>query len=110
MKKLIAVLLSGVSVCCFEMISFAEGLTKTSAGEKLFVQHCAACHPQGGNIINPKKTLSKKDREANTIKAEEDVIKILRNGAPGMTKFDAAAIADKDAKEIAHYILKTFNK
>ena len=77
-------------------------------GEKLFTQQCAVCHPQGGNIINPRKTLSKKILAANNIKTEADIIKIMRNGAAGMTKFDATAISDEDAKMIARYILGTF--
>lgn len=79
-------------------------------GEALFKEHCAVCHPDGGNIINPKKTLHKKDREANGIKSEEDVIRLMRKPGAGMTSFDAKILSDNDAKEIAQYILKTFNK
>jgi cytochrome c6 len=32
----------------------------------------------------------------------------MRNPGPGMNRFDAKTISDKDAKEIAEYILKTF--
>ena len=77
-------------------------------GEALFRQHCAACHPAGGNIVNPKKTLQKKDREANGVKTASDIISKMRNPGPGMTQFDEKAIPDKYAKEIAGYILKTF--
>jgi len=81
--------------------------TKKS-GEALFKDNCSPCHPEGGNIVNPKKTLSRKDREANTIKKAGDIIKLMRNPGPGMTKFDDKTIPDKDAKEIAEYIMKTF--
>ena len=80
------------------------------SGEALFKQHCAVCHPDGGNIMNTKKTLHKKDREANNIKAEGDIVKIMRNPGPGMTKFDTKMISDGEAKEIAKYVLKTFSK
>jgi cytochrome c6 len=79
-------------------------------GEALFKEHCTVCHPDGGNIINPKKTLHKKDREANGVKSEEDVIRLMRKPGAGMTPFDAKILSDNDAKEIAQYILKTFNK
>lgn len=79
-------------------------------GESLFKEHCVMCHPDGGNIINPKKTLHKKDREGNNIRTEGDIIKTMRNPGPGMTTFDVKAVADKDAEEIAKYILKIFNK
>jgi cytochrome c6 len=77
-------------------------------GETLFKQHCAACHPGGGNIINPQKTLQKKVREANNIKTVDDIIKLMRNPGPGMTTFDTKTIPDKDAKQIANYILNAF--
>jgi len=78
------------------------------SGEALFKQHCAVCHVNGGNIINPQKTLSKKDRQANNVKSVEDILKKVRNPGPGMTQFDTKALPDKDARKIAEYILKTF--
>jgi len=78
------------------------------SGEALFKQHCAVCHVNGGNIINPQKTLSKKDRMANNVKSAEDILKKVRNPGPGMTQFDKKTLSDKDARKIAEYILKTF--
>jgi len=78
-------------------------------GEELFKQHCFPCHPDGGNVINPQKTLHKKDREANGVKTASDIVSKMRNPGPGMTKFDEQTIPDADAKEIAEYGLKTFN-
>lgn len=80
------------------------------SGEALFKANCAVCHPDGGNIVNPAKTLHKKDREANNVKTASDIIGRMRKPGPGMTQFDEKTISDKDAKEIAEYILKTFNK
>jgi cytochrome c6 len=79
-------------------------------GETLFMQHCVACHPDGGNIINPQKTLNKKSMEANKVKTADDIIRIMRNPGPGMTKFDEKMIPAKEARQIADHILKTFNK
>ena len=78
-------------------------------GEALFKQHCSPCHPDGGNVINPQKTLHKKDREANGVKTAADIVGKMRNPGPGMTKFDEQTIPDADAKEIAEYVLRTFN-
>jgi cytochrome c6 len=78
------------------------------AGEALFKQHCAACHMDGGNLIAPKKTLHKRDREANKVNTTEAIIKTLRTPGPGMTKFNETTIPEKDAKAIAEYILTTF--
>jgi cytochrome c6 len=81
---------------------------KESAGAKLFQQHCAACHPDGGNIIKPALTLRKKDMDAHGVKTAEDIVGKMRNPGPGMTRFDAKTVSDKDAKEIAQYILQAY--
>ncbi len=77
-------------------------------GEDLFKKNCAVCHVNGGNIVNPKKTLHKKDREANGIRTAIDIVTLMRHPGPGMTKFDEKTIPGKDAKKIAEYILKTY--
>jgi cytochrome c6 len=91
------------------MAGFAKGDEATGTGEALFKQNCSPCHPDGGNIINPQKTLHKKDREVNNLRKPEDIVSKMRNPGPGMTKFDNKTISDKDARAIANYILKTFN-
>ena len=104
-------LMSGVAVlfvCGIANAAFAQQASSNDLGEKNFKKLCAVCHPDGGNIINSKKTLHKKDREANNIKTEADIIKNMRNPGPGMTKFDEKTVPDKEAQEIAKYILKTF--
>ena len=78
------------------------------AGEALFKQHCAVCHVDGGNLIAPRKTLRKKDREANNVKTVEAIVKTMRKPGPGMTAFNEKSISEKDAKTIAEYILTTF--
>ncbi len=86
-----------------------EQATETaSVGKELFKEHCAMCHHNGGNSLKPEKTLHKKVREKNGIKSAEDIIKIMRDPGPGMSAFDEKEIPEKDAKEIAEYILKTY--
>jgi len=93
----------------FQMIEPTAGTAaQANAGEDLFKQHCAPCHPNGGNIVNPQKTLRQKDREANGVKTASDIVGKTRNPGPGMTKFDEKALSNKDAQAIAEYILKTF--
>ena len=82
--------------------------TKESGGAKLFERHCAACHPNGGNIVNPAFTLHKKDREAHGVRTAKDIVGKMRKPGRGMTAFDAKTVPDKDAGEIAEYIIKTF--
>ena len=96
------------AVCLFVALGFAKETAMVKAGAELFKKNCSVCHPDGGNIINSQKTLHKKDREANDVKNPADIIKKMRNPGPGMTKFDENMITDKEAKEIAAYIIKTF--
>ena len=93
------------------------GFPEEKTGETLFKASCASCHPQGGNILNPKKTLSRKDREANKIITADDIINKMRNPGPvpthpqewaGMKMFDKDKISDDEARKIAEYILTTF--
>jgi cytochrome c6 len=79
-----------------------------AGGGEIFKAKCAVCHPDGGNIMKKEKTLHKKDLEANKLKSAKDLVKYLRKPGPGMTKFDEQSLPDKDAKEVAEYVLKTF--
>ena len=105
-KTFIFLSLFAFAVLVSATIGTASG--EDNNGEALFKQHCAACHPDGGNIVNPLKTLHKKDRDANGIKTSSDIVGKMRNPGPGMTQFDEKTIPDKDAVAIAGYILKTF--
>lgn len=89
------------------------GFADTKKGEKIdgareFKEHCAVCHPNGGNIVNPKFTLHKMEREANGVKSWKDIVARMRKPGPGMTMFDKKTISDKEAKAIAEYVLATF--
>ena len=108
MKKMIIFMITAVISALFISAGFAEEKTAVKTGEELFKAHCAVCHPDGGNIVNPQKTLHKKDRDANNIKKSTNIVKKMREPGPGMTKFDKITISDNDAKKIADYILKTF--
>ena len=90
------------------ILAITSSTAIAATGEALFKQHCAVCHPDGGNTINPKRTLQKKDLDQQGIKNWKGVVKNMRKPGPGMTAFDAKTIADKDAKAIAEYVLKTF--
>jgi len=74
-----------------------------STGEAIFKAKCASCHPDGGNIINPKETLK-------GLKDPKKIISQIRKGGGGMPVFDSKTISDADAKQLAAYIVKTFKK
>ena len=107
MRKFI-ILLSAGAVVVLMLGTVVTANEQEKKGEALFKQNCSPCHPDGGNIINPQKTLHKKDREANGVKKTADIVAKMRNPGPGMTRFDDKSLPEKDAKEIAEYILKTF--
>lgn len=79
-----------------------------AGGAETFKAKCAMCHPDGGNIMKKDKGLLKKDREANKLINVKDLVKYFRAPGPGMRKFDEKALPDKDAREVAEYIIKTF--
>jgi cytochrome c6 len=87
--------------------SLAE-MKSNKTGEELFKGNCAICHPDGGNIINPSKTLRKVDLEANKITTKSDIVMKMRHPGKGMSTWSAASLPDSYAEDIADYILKTF--
>lgn len=106
-KVLVALVMNTVLVL---VLSGNVASASDREGEALFKQHCVACHPNGGNIVNPKKTLSKKDLQANNAWSKEGIVKVIRNPGPGMLAFDQKTLSDKDAHEIAEYVMKAFAK
>jgi cytochrome c6 len=107
MEKMIGLTIGLASACLWMLTSVGPALA-TGSGVQLFQQHCSACHPNGNNIINPKKTLHQADREANKIYTAENIIDKMRHPGPWMATFTPNTISDDDAKAIAEYILKTF--
>ncbi len=108
MKALYLFFVFGVLAVLVSAGAGMAGDAGKKSGETLFKENCSPCHAGGGNIINPQKTLHKKDLDTNNVKKPGDIVKKMRNPGPGMTKFDAKTISDSDAKKIAEYVLKTF--
>jgi cytochrome c6 len=108
MKKFMVVAgLVTVAMTAVSLPGFADGKGKID-GKKEFDEHCVSCHPGGGNIVNPAKSLHKLEREANGVRTAKDIVKLMRKPGQGMTTFDKKAISNAEATAIAEYILKTF--
>ncbi len=107
MKKIFTLVSVLVVIGGLAVLVMAE-VKEGKSGEELFKEHCAVCHPDGGNIINPEKTLRKADLDAHNIREKADIVDKMRHPGKGMTTWSAAIIPDKDAEAIADYILKTF--
>jgi cytochrome c6 len=99
MKNRIVMATALLSVCMMSATAFAAG----NAGETIFKAKCASCHPDGGNVMKPNETIK-------GIKNAKKIITQVRKGGGGMPAFDAKAISDADAKQLADYIIKTFKK
>ncbi len=108
MKKIVLAATAFVLIVTLAALGRAE-TDKSLTGEELFKEYCADCHPDGGNIINPSKTLNKMDREANLIMTKEDIVRQMRHPGKGMSTWSAATIPDDLAEKIADYIIQTFN-
>lgn len=78
------------------------------AGAELFRQFCHNCHPDGGNVSDPGKTLHGSSLRKNHITQPEDIVRIMRNPKSRMIRFDTTAISDKDARAIAEYVLRAY--
>jgi len=89
-------------------------LALSAYGERLydgkadFDMFCSGCHPQGGNALNPAKTLRKTELEANGVRSAADIVRIMRKPGKGMRVYTRDDIPDRRAKAIAEYILATF--
>jgi cytochrome c6 len=107
-KNRILLICAGAVIVSCLTVGVPGAADKKISGQAEFKEHCAVCHPDGANIINPQKTLKNKDLNASGIKKAGDIVKKMRKPGPGMTAFDAKTIPDKEAQAIAQYILKTF--
>ena len=104
MKKLTA--LCGVLLALSCTGKAAEA--SVSAGAAGFAANCSECHPGGENSLNPAKNLRTMTLRANGIFTARDIIARMRKPGPGMTRFDPKDLPDRQAREIAEYILATF--
>ena len=101
-----------IFICALVVVPACTGggakLDPDTAGKALFEQNCASCHKSGGNVVNPQKTLSRSDREANGITTADDVIKVMRNPGPGMPAFGPDVLTDDEARAVAEFVLRNF--
>jgi cytochrome c6 len=91
----------------------SAGMTR----KELFERHCANCHPDGGNRLNPLQTLRRSDLEANGFRTARDIVNKMRDPEAfsphlgkwsAMKKFDRKVLPDEDAFRIAEYVLDVF--
>jgi len=108
MKKAFLLFIICSVVFCFTAFTIAGEKSGDKKGEQLFNEYCAACHPNGGNIINSDYTLHKTSMASHDIKTPDDIVSYMRSPGPGMPAFDKEKLSDELAKVIAEYILDIF--
>lgn len=99
MKKSVLCIIAALT----STISAGSALAEQKSGEALLKEKCASCHPNGGNVINPKEPLK-------GLKSPKVIETKIRKGGGGMPVFDQKAVSNADAKAIADYVIKTFKK
>ncbi|MDD2319013.1 MAG: c-type cytochrome [Geobacteraceae bacterium] len=107
-KVLYVFLLLLAAIVTLPVAGCRDRMDRQSGGE-LFSLHCASCHPGGANTLTPTKTLRATDLQASDITTPEDIVEKMRNPGPGMPKFTDAMIPEKQALQIATYILLSFH-
>ena len=80
-----------------------------SKGESLFIEHCSACHVNGGNIIRRSKTLKLKQLQKNGIDNPQAIAQIARNGIGIMSGYKEFLGNDGD-KLVAEWIWEQSQK
>ncbi|MGD0276412.1 MAG: cytochrome c [Syntrophales bacterium] len=84
---------------------------KSADGERLYAKHCASCHPNGGDIINPSIPVI----GSPMLKSQEIFTKFNRNplrpdGSKGiMPAFSKENISDQDMMQIYQYIIEVLS-
>lgn len=81
---------------------------QTQTAEALFKKFCFNCHPNGGNVSDPDRSLHGSAMRKKHITKAEDIVRIMRNPKSRMIRFDVETISDRDARAIAEYVLNTF--
>lgn len=99
MKKSVLCIIAALA----STVAVGSAMAEQKSGEALFKEKCASCHPNGGNVINPKETLK-------GLKSPKVIETKIRKGGGGMPVFDQKAISNAEAKAIADYVIKTFKK
>lgn len=102
MRLSLILIVAGMALGVFVAAGLTQDATPGGAGELLFKQNCMACHPGGGNVINPNKPM----KGAPQLKTFETFLSWIRNPVAPMPAYAPATISDEQARKLYDYILK----
>jgi uncharacterized membrane protein len=76
----------------------APGASKT--GEKIFAKYCGACHPQGGNSLDPSRPVVHSSKLVDF----KTFLDWIRKPKSPMPAFPASSLTEERAKELYDYV------
>jgi mono/diheme cytochrome c family protein len=100
-RAMLIFLMTGILVSLFIILGLTRATSQPQTGEVLFQQNCAACHANGGNVINPQKPL----KDGPSLKSFATFLPWIRKPVQPMPAFPPSTISDRQAKELYDYIL-----
>jgi cytochrome c6 len=103
MKKIISVLLLGITIFTFAFSSPALAADAASGG-KLFAANCASCHAGGKNLVQANKTLKKDALEKFGMYSADAIIAQVTNGKNAMPAFKGR-LNSGQIEDVAAYVL-----
>jgi cytochrome c6 len=104
MKKIISVLLLGITIFTFAFSSPALA-ADTAAGKAVFTANCASCHAGGKNLVNAAKSLKKADLEKYDMYSEEAIIAQVTKGKGAMPAFQGK-LQRAQIENVAAYVFE----
>jgi cytochrome c6 len=108
MKKIISILLLGITIFTFAFSSPALAADAANGG-KLFSANCAACHAGGKNLVNAAKNLKKETLEKYGMYSAEAIIAQVTNGKNAMPAFKGR-LNSSQIEDVAAYVLDKADK
>lgn len=102
MKKILSVLLLGITILTFAFSHPA--IAATPSGAKIFSANCASCHAGGRNLVQAQKTLKKEALEKFNMNSPEAIISQVTNGKNAMPSFKGR-LKPQQIEDVAAYVL-----
>jgi uncharacterized membrane protein len=80
--------------------------SSSQAGEQSYRKNCSACHPNGGNTIDPDLPVKGSPKLTDF----DSFLSWIRNPNPGMPPYPESRISEKESRELYEYVAKEFKK
>lgn len=104
MKRILSAILAIIPIFSI-LLTTPAFAADAAAGAQVFSANCAACHAGGQNLVNPAKTLSKADLDANGMHSSDAITTQVTNGKNAMPAFGGRLSADQ-IDNVAAYVMQ----